>query len=243
MNIALRERRIGFGAVVATLALQGSVLAQPAPPPQMPTVTVSASATATVANDKLQAWLRAEAENANPAQAASDVNAQIAKALARGKAASGVTIATAGYSTQQISDKAKPSRWRVSQMITVESNDFTAAATLITRLQEDDGLLLSGMSFSLSNKARQQAEQGLTKQAIANWQERAAQAAAAFGFGGWRTGRVTVQASDAGHAYPMMRAAAAPMSASGAPVAVEAGNTDVTVSVSGEALLDAPKPR
>ena len=60
----------------------GNLHAQaPVAPPQS-AVTVSASSTVTVQNDRLQAWLRAESENANPAAAASQVNAAIAKALA-----------------------------------------------------------------------------------------------------------------------------------------------------------------
>jgi predicted secreted protein len=52
-------------AVIAT----AQVPAPSAPSP--PTVTVTATATTTVANDRLQAWLRAEAENVSPAAAAS----------------------------------------------------------------------------------------------------------------------------------------------------------------------------
>jgi len=64
------------------------LLAQVPMQPLPPAVTVSASSTATVQNDHLQAWLRAEAENANPAAAASQVNAVIAKALAEANRAS-----------------------------------------------------------------------------------------------------------------------------------------------------------
>ena len=53
-------------------------------------------------------------------------------------------VATAGYSTQQIGEKGKATRWRVTQTISLDSADFTAAATLITKLQDEDGLLLVG---------------------------------------------------------------------------------------------------
>ena len=51
----------------------------------------------------------------------------------------------------------------------------------------------------------------------------------------------TVQTSDAGQPYPMMHAQGMAMASSAPPVAVEAGTTDVTVTVSGEAVLDAPR--
>ena len=203
-------------------------------------VTVSASSTVTVQNDRLQAWLRTEAESANPAAAASQVNTAMAKALASAKAYPVVKVATAGYSTQQVSDKQKPSRWRVVQTLSLDSGDFTAAATLISRLQDDDGLLLSGMGFSLGDKARRDAEDSVTQQAIKSWQARAQQAANGLGFAGWHPGHVTVQTGDGGRVYPMMRTQA--MSSGGsAPVAIEAGTTDVSVTVSGEAILDSAR--
>jgi predicted secreted protein len=215
----------------------GDLRAQVPAAPLPPTVTVSASATVTVQNDRLQAWLRAEAENANPAAAAGQVNAAIAKALAEAKAYPAIKVATAGYSTQQISDKQKPNRWRVVQTLSLDSGDFTAAANLITRLQDETGLLLSGMGFSLSDKTRRDAEDSVTQQAIKSWQARAQQAATGLGFSGWRPGHVAVQTGDGGRAYPVMRAQAMASSAGPAPVSIEAGTTDVSVSVSGEAML------
>jgi len=60
-----------------------------------------------------------------------------------------------------------------------------------------------------------------------------------LGFASWRPGHLTVQAGDGGRVYPTMRAQAAPGLAQ-APIALEAGTTDVTVTVNGEALLEAP---
>ena len=220
-----------------TAAGAANLHAQVPAAPSQSAVTVSASSTVTVQNDRLQAWLRSEAESANPAAAASQVNTAIAKALASAKAYPSVKVATAGYSTQQVSDKQKPNRWRVTQSLSLDSGDFTAAATLISRLQDDDGLLLSGMGFSLADKTRRDAEDSVTQQAIRNWQARAQQAALGLGFPGWRPGHITVQTGDAGRAYPVMRAQAMASSAGSAPVAVEGGTTDVSVTVSGEAIL------
>jgi predicted secreted protein len=228
---------VAAGGWLATAAAANLHAQLPAAPPQS-TVSVSASSTVTVQNDRLQAWLRAEAENANPAAAASQVNAAIAKALASVKAYPAIKVATAGYSTQQISDKQKPNRWRVVQSLSLDSGDFTAAATLISRLQDDDGLLLSGMGFSLADKTRRDAEDSVTQQAIKSWQARAQQAAIGLGFGGWRPGHVTVQTGDGGRAYPLMRAQAMASPAGSAPVVIEAGTTDVSVTVSGEVVLD-----
>jgi predicted secreted protein len=210
--------------------------------PSAPVVTVTAAASESVANDRMHAWLRAEAESASPAAAASEVNARVAKGIARAKAASGVLVATSGYTTQQIAEKGKPTRWRVAQTITVEGGDFAALATLLTKLQDDDGLLLSGMSFDVSPDTRRKSEDALTQQALRAWQERAQRAAQGLGYASWRPGRVTVGTGDRAAPVPMYRAQAMVMAAPApAPVPVEAGTTDVTVTVSGEAVLDAPK--
>jgi predicted secreted protein len=235
--------RYRFARLLAALAwvapcAQAQIQMPGIPPP--PTVTVTATATATVANDRLLASLRAEAENASPAAAASEVNATIARALADAKAYPAARVATAGYSTQQLAEKGKPTRWHVTQSISLETGDFTQGATLITRLQDQGGLLLSSMGFSIAEATRRKAEDGVTQEALKGWQARAQQAADGLGFASWRVGHVTVQTSGGGPVYPVMRAQvmAAP---GGAPVAVEAGTTEVTVTVSGDAVLERPK--
>ena len=227
--------------LVAAALLAFSCTAWPQGAPRdISAVNVSASASTSVANDRVQAWLRAEADQVDAAAAANQVNAAIAKGLARAKGAPGVVVATSGYSTQQISEKGRPTRWRVTQMITVSGSDFAAIAALLTRLQDQDGLLLSGMGFSLSPAAREQAERTLIQQAIRAWQTRAQVASAALGFENWHAGHVTVQTTEPGRSVPMMRAAA--MSADAAPVNVEGGLTEVTVTVTGDAVLDSARP-
>jgi predicted secreted protein len=239
MTAAQSFRTALFAIAVAAL-VPLIAQAQTALPSQA--VSVNASATASVANDRVQAWVRAEADNADAAAAASQVNAAIAKGLARAKATAGLTAATSGYSTQQITEKGRPLRWRVTQLITITATDFPALAGLLTRLQEQDGLLLTGMVFSLSPNAREQAERTLIQQAIRGWQTRAQIAAAALGFEAWKPGHVTVQSNDGGRVYPTMRAAGMSASADFAPVNVEAGVTEVTITVSGDAVLDSARP-
>lgn len=211
--------------------------------PPSPVITLAAAATASVANDRMYAWLRAEADNVDPARAAAEVNAKMAKALARAKAATGVEVSTTGYSSYQFTDKNQPARWRVSQTLNLEGSDFATIAALTTRLQADEQLVMNGMSFGVSPDARRKAEDALTQQAIKAWQVRAQNAARGFGYEGWRTGKVTIQTGDFAPPRPMFRAAAAPMAAAPAPpVSVEGGNTDITVSVAGEAILDPARP-
>lgn len=212
--------------------------------PSTPSVAVVGAATGTVQNDRMQATVRVEAEHAVAATAASDVNARMAKALARAKGAPAVEAKSGGYGTWQTWEKGRPAKWKVVQSLQLASADFAALAALISRLQDEDGLLLSGLGFSVSPESRRKTEDALTREAIRSWQQRAATAADALGYASWRAGRISVTTGDAA-AVPrpelMMRAQAA--QAGAPPIAVEGGTTELTVTVSGDALLDNLKPR
>jgi len=205
-------------------------------PTSQPIVTVTASASTDVANDRMHALLRAEADNPDAVQAANDVNTRMARALARAKAVAGVDASTTAYTSYQISEPNRPMRWRISQTLVLESSDFATLSSLVSKLQGSDGLLLSGLTFSVNAATRRAAEDALTQQAIKAWQQRAENAARGFGAGGYRTGRVTIQTNDYGRPQPMLKSGMA--AASAAPVNVEGGTTEVTVTVSGEAILD-----
>ena len=55
--------------------------------------------------------------------------------------------------------------------------------------------------------------------------------------GDFRTGRVTIQTNDYGRPQPMFKAGGVAATAV-APVSAEGGTSEVTVTVSGEAILD-----
>jgi predicted secreted protein len=210
--------------------------------PREPVVTVSASASATVANDRLRASLRAEADHASAASAAGEVNGRITRALSRAKGVAGITVQTSGYSSYQVSERDRPARWRVSQSITLEGRDFAAMTNLVSALQSEVGLVIGGIQFSVSDEAQREAEDALALQAIRLWQERAARAARGLGFPNWRPGRVSVQTGGEMRPPYAMRAAAAPPPGGGVPVAFEAGSTEITVTVSGEAVAEDRRP-
>ena len=227
---------------LAILAFAGPAPAADPAPSVTPVVTLTASATANIPNDRMYAWLRVEVDNADPARAAAEVNAKMARALVRAKATPGVEVSTSGYSSYQVTEKLQPTRWRVTQTLNLEGSDFATMAALVSKLQADDLLLLSGMNFAVSPDARRKAEDALTQQAIKAWAARAQNAARGFGYESWRIGKVAIQTGDYLRPQPMFRTAGVAMAASAPPVAVEGGNTDVTVSVTGDAVREQPRP-
>lgn len=226
----------------AGLSYGASALAQDAPLVPVPVVTVGATASTTVPNDRLHAWLRAEGENASAAVAAANVNARVARVLAKLKALPAAQVSTSGYTSQHLAEKGKPPRWRIVQTIKVEGADFAAIGDAVARLQAEDGVLLSGISFGVSDELRRRTQDAVTQQAIAAWRARAQAAAQGFGIAGWRPGRIAIQAGDPIRPYPMMARGEMAMAAAPAPVPLEAGSTEVSVTVSGEAILDPARP-
>ncbi len=93
------------------------------------------------------------------------------------------------------------------------------------------------MGFSLAESTRRKAEDSVTQQAIKTWQARAQQAAQGLGFSAWKPGHVTVQTARRRPRLPDGARTGGAGSPGGAPVAMEAGTTDVTVTVSGDAVL------
>jgi predicted secreted protein len=236
------KRTLFLLPALAALAATTAARAEDGSPTPVPVVNVTASSTATVPNDRLHAWFRVEADSPSAASAAAEVNARVARILPKLKALPDAQTSTSGYTTQQIVEKGKPNRWRVVQTIKVEGSDFAAIGDAAGRLQAEDGAVLSGLSFGVSDELRRRTQDAITQQAIAAWRARAQAAAQGFGAPGWRTGRVSIQAGDGPRPYPMMARAEVQMAAAPAPVPLEAGSTDVTVSVSGEAILEGTRP-
>lgn len=240
MNAKFRLALLVLAAAL-TAAAPARAAEDGAPTP-VPVVNVSATSSATVPNDRLHAWLRVEAEHASAATAAAEVNQKMTRALPKLRALPDAQVSSAGYTTQQVAEKGRPVRWRVVQSVKVDTGDFAALGDALGRLQAEDGLLLSGMSFALSEELKRRTQDAITQQAIASWRSRAQAAAQGFGYAAWRTGRVHVQTQDGGRPMPMMRASSMAAAAEAAPVPMEAGSTDVSVTVSGEAILEGARP-
>jgi predicted secreted protein len=205
-------------------------------PADTPAVSLNASATAQVDNDRMTIVLQAESEKPLAADAAREVNAKMARALAVAKSVSAVTAKTVNYSTNQVIEKGRMVRWRVVQWLQVETADFTAGANLATKLQ-DEGLLLSSLAFSVSPEARRAAVVKLQHEALTDWQSLAKQAAASMGYGGYTPGRLAINVND-NVPPPRPRFAAQAMAAAAPePVNVSAGSSEIVLMVSGEAIL------
>lgn len=197
-------------------------------------VAFQVQARETVANDRMQVVLAAEAEEAAPAAVADAINKTMQWALERAKKTAGVTLSTGQYNISALYNKNAPQRWRGSQELLLEGGDFVVLSELMGTLQSR--LQVKSTRFMVADATRATVEERLIKQAIAQFRSRAGDIARDFGAKDYTL--VTASVNTGGpSARPVtyMRAMAA--EASVAAPAMEAGESDVVVTVNGEVEL------
>ena len=125
--------------------------------------------------------------------------------------------------------------WQGTAELVLEGRDFARISAVAGKVQT---LTMGNVMFSLSREQRTKVEAEAQSIAIERFKAKAADIAKSFGFGSYSLREVSVNANDQGF-VPRGRAMAmeAKMSASDAPVPVEAGKSTVLVTVSGAVQL------
>jgi predicted secreted protein len=218
-------------AAVLLLVLPLAVLAHEEREPLFNLVSLSAQAEREVANDLLSAVLAAEAEGTDAAKLAADVNRKMARALEAAQGVRSVRARSGGYQTWPVSEKGRIVRWRVRQELRLESADFAAATALIGRLQQE--LVVASLAATVSDEARRRAENALTAEALAAFEERARVVRDAMKVKGYRVQALQV-GGGGGAPRPML--AMRSRTEAAAP-AIEPGSSRLQVSVSGTIQL------
>jgi predicted secreted protein len=201
-------------------------------------LNLDASASLDVPQDVVHVTLSYEQQADDPATLADALNQRTEQVLLAAKRQSGVTAQTGALSVYPSTDRdGHISGWRGRSEVRLDSHDFAAASKLAGSLSSQ--MQISNVTFSLSNDARDAAQKKLSGEAIAAFRQKAANASAAFGFGGFTIREVNVSAGESSPPRPMMmaRMAAAPGSAKMADVPLEAGDSTVTVNVNGSVQM------
>jgi predicted secreted protein len=223
-------RNLLFALLVAPLA----AVAQAPAETLFNLVTLRADAMREVANDQLGAVLAAEAEGTDTAQLADEVNRAMQKALAAAKAYRSVNARSGTYQTLPVYEKGRIVRWRVRQELRLQSTDIAAATELIGKLQA--GLVVSGMSLSVSPEVRRQTENALLAEAIAAFEERARVVQNAMKANGYRVRNLDFSGEGA-ISVPMYSLARPAIAAARSQPSVEPGTTPILITVSGTIQL------
>jgi uncharacterized protein len=191
---------------------------------------VSERAERALARDRLRVELRAEATDADARRLQDAINRRMAAALARAKEATGITVATTGYTVFEEQPGKPPARWRGGEGLSLTGGDFGAVLALAGSLQEQ-GLVISGLAAELSREAARSVEDELAEAALQRLGQRAERIAAALGMAvaGYRSVRL------GNVAVPPLpfRVAAKTMT----PPVAEPGDATLALEVEAEVLL------
>jgi predicted secreted protein len=196
-----------------------------------PTLHLDADAHAQVANDEMVVNLSVEREGVDSAPLTDAVLSALNDAVKDAKSVPGVSTRLGNVSTNPNWNQNKKIGWVVRGSLTLTSKDMKGLSTLTAKLSER--LQLSGVFFRLSEAKRSEEEARLLKMAATNFKAKAAAATGAFGYQSYALKELTVgQSGFVTLPRPMM--AMMSMKAERAPVPVEGGDTDVTVTVTGK---------
>ena len=196
-------------------------------------VNLQAEASREVENDQLVAVLAAEAQGANPAELAAAVNKKMTEALKAAKTVPAVKLRSGNYQTfPQRGKEGRIEGWQVSQELRLESGDVAAAAKLIGQLQQS--LNVRSMAMRLAPQTRRAAEDELITEAVSAFEARAEVVRKALKAKSYGVREINIGAGGGGP-RPMQYEMA--MARAAAPIAIEAGVSQVTVTVNGSIQL------
>lgn len=214
------------------IAVSLAVLALPV---QATTVDLAAEASRPAANDQVRAVVFAEAHGANPAELARRVNQDVAAALQLIRGKTGVSVKTGHQSTYPVyGPDQKIENWRMRSELVLESRDLGAVSELLGELQQRR-LAVGQVSQMPSAETRRKVEDEATRDAIKAFQERASVIADALGKK-WTIKQLSVSQQGGAMPMPVFRAAKA-MMADAMPAPMEAGESQLTTTVSGQIEL------
>lgn len=198
-------------------------------------VDLSAEASRPAANDMVRASVYSEASGKNPAELAQRVNADIAEALKVIRAKAGISVKSGQQATYPVYGPAqKIDSWRMRSELVLESKDQGGVSELLGKLQQMR-LAVGNVNLLPSPETRRKVEDEATREAIQAFQSRAAVIADQLGKG-WKIKQLNVQ-QGGGMPRPMVYAARSAMLAEAAPAPLEAGESQVTTTVSGQIEL------
>lgn len=224
-----------LGTTALAASAQGGTMPHEGWQPPSGVLSLSADATSEVPTDIVRVTLSAEQEGAEPAAISAALSAKAQQVLAKAKRVSGIEAESGGFTIFPNTDRdGRISTWRGRTEVILQSRDFGAASRLAGQLANQ--MQVQNIGFSLSPEARKAAERRLTDQAVAAFREKAQAATRLFGYGSYTVR--SVQVCEAGTVTPMPRMfAAKAMMAEAAPVPMEGGKAQVSVTVNGSVQM------
>lgn len=201
-------------------------------------VRLQAQQSESVSNDTMHVTLNTYAEMQDAGKLAARINNEMNWALEKAKQYSDVKVSSGSYQTWPVTRKEVTTGWRGQQNLMLESQDTESLSQLTGELQGK--LKVKSMSFSVSDEKRIAVENRLIDVALNAFKVRALIVGENLNAKGYRI--VDINVGTSAQRPPVMyqaRMASVSMEASDS-VAVEGGESDVQVTVSGTIELDVP---
>jgi predicted secreted protein len=193
-------------------------------------VNLQAQSETEVPNDQLTVLLAVEEEGKEAAKIASKINKDMDWALGKTKLHQDIETRTLSYNTHPVYDKRTVVAWRATQQLELKSTNITELSELVGDLQER--LQVKNMSFSPTKETRKRYEDELIEEAMIAFKQRVELIKKHMDNKNVRIVNLHV---NTGGGYPAPVYAenrTMAMSSKSAP-AVEAGTSNITVTVSG----------
>jgi predicted secreted protein len=201
-------------------------------------VELAAEASRLAPNDLARATAFVELSDATPSALARKVNAAIQSGLGMTRPYTTVKVRSGGTSTYPVYGKSGRTieSWRMRSELLLESKDQAALSELLGKLQSQ--MAVGQLTLEPSEEAAREAENAAITDAIAAFNARARIVAASLG-AGWRVVHMNVNnAPLPPQPRPMMRSKLAMAEAAVADMPVEAGESRVSVNVSGQIEIE-----
>lgn len=200
-------------------------------------IELSSEASLPAVNDMARATVSAEATGTTPGEPSKQVNNLIAEALKTAKAVSGVKTQSGGTSTYPIYSKGgKIESWRMRSDLALESMNIATLSELLGKLQ--GSLSVSSVVLQPSPETRKKVENEAMLEALSAFKARAKVISEAMGKP-YRIKQLTVNTSGRYVESMSFRTAAkSTMMADAAPMPMEAGETQISATVSGQIELE-----
>ena len=201
-------------------------------------VRLSAQQSAPVSNDTMHVTLSTFGEDQDPTKLARQINTDMEWALSLAKTEKQVAVSTGNYQTYPVRHKNEHQGWRGQQDLELEGEDTRGISDLVGKLQ--DKLQVKTIRFSVSDRKRHAVENRLIGQALDAFRERAGIIGDNLQASSYRLVDIDVNTATRQPPVPYQARMSSMAMEEAAPVAVEAGKSQVTVSVSGTIELQLP---
>lgn len=206
-------------------------------------MVLSATASVPVAQDQLTITLSATREGPEARAVQSQLKTVLQAALSRARQSAqpgSMEVHTGRFSVQpRMGRDGKTSSWWGQAELVLQGTDVDRVSDIAGDLGALPGLAVTQVQWGLTRGQYQQAQEQAQAQAIAQFRQQAQRIAQGFGFAGYKLAEVQVGDGPQPSGYPQQRLLGAPMAmmAVDAPLPVEAGVTEVRMTVAGSVDL------